>query len=188
MRSDWGTYGLPTHTPNLDALAKKSVLFEHSYCQISVCAPSRMSFMTGRRPDTFGVWNFIDTVPLNTSATPGHFKDHGYITLGAGKTFHQNAGAWNAEKYWNLDEKPYFPYGVGQCPPPGNGNQGGGHCMQKDTEIYDYHLRLTAIDYLQYATNESKASGRPFYLMCGFRKPHAPWQYAFLFSLIPSST
>lgn len=40
-------------TPNLDALAKKSVLFEHAYCQISVCAPSRMSFMTGRRPDTY---------------------------------------------------------------------------------------------------------------------------------------
>ena len=78
MRSDWGTYGLPTVTPNLDSLAKKSVLFEHAYCQISVCAPSRMSFMTGRRPDTFGVWNFIDTVPTNTSATPGHFKDHGY--------------------------------------------------------------------------------------------------------------
>jgi len=174
MRSDWGTYGLPTVTPNLDALAKKSVLFEHAYCQISVCAPSRMSFMTGRRPDTFGVWNFIDTVPLNTSATPGHFRDHGYITLGAGKTFHQAAGAWNAEAYWSLNEKPYFLYGVGSCP---HGGQGGGHCMQKDEQIYDWHLRLTAIDYLQYATNESKASGRPFYLMCGFRKPHAPWQY-----------
>lgn len=77
MRADWGTYGLPVHTPNFDALANKSVLFEHAFCQISVCAPSRMSFMTGRRPDTFGVWNFIDTVPMNTSATPGHFKDHG---------------------------------------------------------------------------------------------------------------
>ena len=80
MRADWGTYGLPVHTPNFDALANKSVLFEHAFCQISVCAPSRMSFMTGRRPDTFGVWNFIDTVPMNTSATPGHFKDHGLVT------------------------------------------------------------------------------------------------------------
>lgn len=34
-------------TPNLNALAAKSVLFEHAFCQISVCAPSRMSFMVG---------------------------------------------------------------------------------------------------------------------------------------------
>lgn len=102
MRSDWGAYGLPVVTPNLDQLASKSMLFEHAYCQISVCAPSRMSFMTSKRPDTNGVWNFIDTNPLTTQATPGHFRDHGYITLGLGKTFHQDFGAWNAAKYWSL--------------------------------------------------------------------------------------
>ena len=206
MRSDWGTYGLPVVTPNLDALAKKAMLFEHAYCQISVCAPSRMSFMTSKRPDTNRVWNFIDTNPVSTQATPGHFRDHGYvsyplcsplaptgpallplgspwlspaatatfqITLGLGKTFHQASGAWNAEKYWSLDERPYYPYGVGKCP---HGGQGGGHCVQKDDQIYDWHLRLQTIEYLQYATNESKHSGRPFYVMAGFRKPHAPWQ------------
>ena len=174
MRSDWGVFGLPTVTPNLDKLAKKSMLFEHTYCQLSVCAPSRMSFMTSRRPDTFQVWNFIDTVPPNTTqATPGHFRDHDFITLGAGKTFHQASGAWNVEKYWSLNEQPYFPYGVGRCP---HGGQGGGHCVQKDEEIYDYHLRLKAIDYLKYATNSSAKDGRPWYLMVGFRKPHAPWQ------------
>ena len=67
----------------------------------------------------------------------------------------------------------YFPYGVGKCP---HGGQGGGHCVQKDGEIYDYHLRLKAIEYLQYATNTSAKDGRPWYLMVGFRKPHAPWQ------------
>ena len=104
MRSDWGVFGLPTVTPNLDKLANKSMLFEHTYCQLSVCAPSRMSFMTSRRPDTFQVWNFIDTVPPNTTqATPGHFRDHDFITLGAGKTFHQASGAWNAERYWSLE-------------------------------------------------------------------------------------
>lgn len=49
--------------------------------------------------------------------------------------------------------------------------------MQPDEEIYDYKLRLQTIDYLSYAANKSKATGRPFYVQCGFRKPHAPWQY-----------
>jgi arylsulfatase A-like enzyme len=173
MRSDWGAYGLPVVTPSLDALAKKSLLFEHAYCQLSVCAPSRMSFMTSKRPDTNRVWNFIDTNPLTTQATPGHFRDHGYITLGLGKTFHQAAGAWNANQYWSLDEQPYFPYESGRCP---HGGEGGGHCIQEDSQIYDWHLRLKTIEYLKYAANKSKASGRPFYVMAGFRKPHAPWQ------------
>ena len=67
LRSDIGAYGLPVKTPNIDALAATGLRFNHSYCQLSVCAPSRMSFMTSRRPDTFGVWNFIDTVPPNTT-------------------------------------------------------------------------------------------------------------------------
>ena len=65
MRADWGAYGLPVHTPHLDELAKDSLLFTHAFCQMSVCSPSRQSFMTSRRPDTFGVWNFIDANPLN---------------------------------------------------------------------------------------------------------------------------
>ena len=71
MRADWGEYGLPVVTPNLDALAKDALLFEHAFCQISVCSPSRQSFMTSRRPDSHQVWNFIDANPVNTSATPG---------------------------------------------------------------------------------------------------------------------
>jgi hypothetical protein len=46
MRADWGTYGLPVRTPNLDKLAAESIKFEHAFSQISVCSPSRQSFMT----------------------------------------------------------------------------------------------------------------------------------------------
>jgi hypothetical protein len=35
-------------------------VFENAYCQISVCSPSRLSFMTGRRPDHAGMYNFIN--------------------------------------------------------------------------------------------------------------------------------
>ena len=33
--------------------------------------------------------------------------------------------------------------------------------MQTDDQIYDYHLRLNTIDYLNYAANKSSATGRP---------------------------
>ena len=46
MRADWGSYGLPVHTPNLDKLVGEGLRFTHAFCQISVCSPSRQSFMT----------------------------------------------------------------------------------------------------------------------------------------------
>lgn len=48
------------HAPNTDRLAKQGLLFNRAYCQQSVCAPSRMSFMTGRRPKTTRSSNFIN--------------------------------------------------------------------------------------------------------------------------------
>ena len=58
------SYGMNmTATPNIDrlALADGSTTFLRAYCQMAVCSPSRNSFMTGRRPDTTQVWNFVDS-------------------------------------------------------------------------------------------------------------------------------
>jgi iduronate 2-sulfatase len=172
MRADLGLYGLPVHTPNLDELAARGLTFEHAYCQLSVCSPSRQSFMTSVRPDRNQVWNFITHNPNTTQATPGYFKDAGYLALGLGKTFHELYGAWNADKYWSTDVKPYFPYAENECP---IGNAGGGHCTEEDDAIYDYSLRQKAIEYLGFAAEVRRNTSRPFYMMVGFRDPHAPW-------------
>jgi hypothetical protein len=47
--------------------------------------------MSGLRPDSISVWNFMDDFrQANTSTVsmPQYFKQQGYITLGQGKTFH----------------------------------------------------------------------------------------------------
>lgn len=36
------------HTPNLDQLASRSLLFRNAYTQYAVCSPSRNSFLSGR--------------------------------------------------------------------------------------------------------------------------------------------
>ncbi len=177
MRADLGTYGLPTVTPNIDALAASGLRFTHSFCQISVCSPSRQSFLTGRRPDRSQVWNFIDSNPLNTTATPGWFRDHGYLALGAGKTFHEDNGAWNADAYWNLTVRPYFAYASNVCP---HGGEGGGHCTfpdygEAEQSQYDYKLLNTSLEYLSFAAQHWKETGTPFFVAVGFRDPHGPW-------------
>ena len=178
MRADVGAYGISSvvHTPNLNRLASSSLLFQHAYSQISVCSPSRQSFMTGLRPDTNKVFNFIDSNPLDTQAIPGHFRNHGYLTLGLGKTFHEEQGSWNADRYFNTTGRagrPYYKYKANECPV---GNEGGGQCIIRDEDIYDYHLRKQTIEYLKHAADWSREEdGKPFFLISGFRDPHAPW-------------
>jgi iduronate 2-sulfatase len=178
MRADIGAYGLPTATPNIDALASSGLRFLHSFCQISVCSPSRQSFLTGRRPDRSGVWNFIDANPLNVTALPRHFRDAGYLTIGAGKTFHEDSGAWNAPNVWSNSSqgKPwYFDYSSNECP---HGGEGGGQCIlspQEELALFDHVLLNTSLSYLAEAIANRNASGQPFFFMTGFRDPHAPW-------------
>jgi N-sulfoglucosamine sulfohydrolase len=48
-----GTVGL--HTPNMDALAARGVMFRQSFCTMASCSPSRASMMTGLYPHSHGL-------------------------------------------------------------------------------------------------------------------------------------
>src|SRR5688572_17286806 len=53
-----GCYGEKRiQTPNIDRLARGSVLFERAFCNQAVCAPSRNALMTGVRPTTLGIYD-----------------------------------------------------------------------------------------------------------------------------------
>jgi len=60
LRYDYlGCTGHPTlKTPNIDAMARRGVLFSKAYVQSPICGPSRMSFYTGRYMRSHGShWN-----------------------------------------------------------------------------------------------------------------------------------
>src|SRR5688500_18869617 len=83
LRAALASYGSPALTPNLDRLAKRSLQFDRAYCQQAVCNPSRSSMLTGRRPDTLGLWSngihFRERLP-DVTTLPLWFKEHGYTT------------------------------------------------------------------------------------------------------------
>jgi arylsulfatase A-like enzyme len=100
-------------TPNLDSFASESVVFTNAQAQQAVCAPSRVSFMTGMRPDYTQVLDLKthmrDKVP-DALTIPEYFRKYGYITAGLGKVLH---GAKNGDpQSWSVpfihdDELPY---------------------------------------------------------------------------------
>eukprot|EP00038_Savillea_parva_P014197 m.214716 g.214716 ORF g.214716 m.214716 type:complete len:571 (+) comp27313_c0_seq1:98-1810(+) len=188
-------------TPNMDRLAQGGTVFRHAYSQIAVCGPSRNSFMTGRRPDTTRVWNFMTNFrnAPNGSAwvsLPQYFKQHGYTTLGAGKLFHTLC----APKAWSCDEctvsstenqppdqdEPYswspdrpYPFPCQEyCQPqpgaPDGGRYAGPVACGDDgplTNFGDYNSTQLAISNLRYAASLKS----PFFIGMGVFKPHYPW-------------
>jgi iduronate 2-sulfatase len=94
LRTSLSCYGdTIMKTPNLDKLASRSVLFSTVASQQALCAPSRTSFLTSRRPDTTKLYSNKDAFYWrdkigNFTTLPQYFKDSGYYTASVGKVFH----------------------------------------------------------------------------------------------------
>lgn len=105
-------------TPNLDALLRRSVRFRNTYIAEPVCAPSRVSLLTGMHERIHGI-GFTSSYQLTDaqwkSAYPARLRDSGYFTGFIGKlgveyyTFKGNAAErfdfWWAHDGWTK----FFP-------------------------------------------------------------------------------
>jgi hypothetical protein len=92
QRPCYKSYGDGCISPAHDRLAKEGMIFTRAFANFAWCAPSRNSFMSGRRPDRTKAWDFEhhfrepDVGPGWTSL-PQRFKDAGSFTTGVGKLF-----------------------------------------------------------------------------------------------------
>jgi arylsulfatase A-like enzyme len=64
----------PMETPNIDALAKRGVLFRHGYSPAPSCTPSRCAIMSGNHPAR------AQTTHVSGGKPPGANKNHRMIT------------------------------------------------------------------------------------------------------------
>lgn len=172
LRPELGCYGNKLiQTPNLDKLAASSVRFERAYVQFPLCNPSRASLLTGRYPTTSGVlenttwWGALhpDWVSL-----PRHFKNNGFAALRSGKIFH--GGIDDADAWTEGGEPRKFAGAkdtVAKGPLPGVSDRI--IKLEGDGESHaDFRTATRAIDYLE------RHKDKPFFLACGFTKPHSP--------------
>lgn len=164
-------------TPFLDSLARQGVWFDHAYTSMPVCAPARVSMLTGRYPGATRVrtnWNIEDACykedlfevfRRNGYKTALCGKNHSHLTqektdfwfacshLGIyGDSLTQQEKAFNEfikETHFHISEKPTpFPL---ECQIP-------------------YRLVSRAHDWIGSLGNQS------FLLWLSFPEPHNPYQ------------
>jgi arylsulfatase len=72
-------------TPNLDALAEDSVVFENAYTNCPMCVPARASLMTGRTPLNHGILDNAMKMVEDEKPLPEVLRTNGYTTTMYGK-------------------------------------------------------------------------------------------------------
>ncbi|MBA3440828.1 MAG: sulfatase, partial [Pyrinomonadaceae bacterium] len=170
-------------SPNIDRLARRSVLFRRAYTQFPWCNPSRTSLLSGLRPDRTGVFD-NDTAPRTNLSDhvflPEHFKRNGYFTARVGKIYHEAPslkGAQNDPRSWNVTEQ-------GRANPKQTLVQrqivhGRGTRLGLEWNIYEATDENTTegavARRIAQLMEERAKSNQPFFLAAGFRKPHLKW-------------
>lgn len=109
LRTSLGCYGDSlVKSPNIDQLASQSHVFLNAYAQQAVCAPSRTSLLTSRRPDTTRLYDFNSYWRVhsgNYTTLPQYFKSNGYYTMSVGKVFHPGIASNHSDDYplsWSI--------------------------------------------------------------------------------------
>lgn len=175
------------HTPHIDRLAQRGVLFEQAYCPAPLCNPSRTAILMGLRPSTTGIYEnqtwFRDLDDYRDWVTlPQYFRAHGYRTLGGGKIFHHPQGKMSDPNSWDVvyQTKIGTPY-----PPLLEQHQNGLKGKFGDTYM-SQALDWAGLDVNDPACQDwqtaDKAAGflrqphdQPFFLACGIFRPHLRW-------------
>ena len=73
-------------TPALDRLAAEGINFDRHFVQNPVCAPSRVSFLTGQYPSTLRILDNGVPVPPDTVTLARMLKPYGYACGNLGKS------------------------------------------------------------------------------------------------------
>lgn len=197
-----GAYGDPiARTPRLDALAARGMRFDLAYCNQAVCAPSRFTLMLGSHSTSTGLYGLGS--PLRARAPdavtlPQHFaKFGGYRTESLGKVFHIGHGNLGDPASFSV---PHFKEKVIEYADPASKPEGKltrEEAMFENVEVPDYNAlprgaafespevaddayadgRVAAetVKRLRAAKDRREKDGTPFFIACGFARPHLPF-------------
>lgn len=176
-------------TPNIDALAAEGVVFDNAITASTVCAPARMSFLTGKNVSGHDAWTNMIPAKDGTEYLPERLSRAGYMTAAVGCYDHAPHDAPLGYQYrclylGGIPGCQYTEYLKAKYPdeperfPADEEN----YFKYPEEDFYDRWSADRATDFISSYVKTGKApdgtapenEGAPFYLYCGFLSPHMP--------------
>ena len=182
-------YGYPEKkTPELMKLSEEAMLLDRAYCQYPLCGPSRAALMLSKYPDKTGIlWNQAGksnvvqqkAEKLGITTMPAYFKQHGYITVGGGKLYHNSvipnesdtlvdftvalspAGHDGVNRKVMVDGKMVKMTAITEASEKAISEHKDGAVVKQATEWLSEHA--------------SSGNQEPFFMCIGIKKPHSPY-------------
>ena len=176
-------------TPNIDALAMEGCVFDNAITASTVCAPARMSFLTGQFVSGHDSWTNLIPAKAGTEFLPQRMEQAGYLTAAVGNFDHSPLNGEFGYRYKKLEYdgapgcryteelKRRHPEAEGKYP-----SDETGHFRYPEEDFYDRWSADCAVEFLESYAKTGKAPDgtatetpdAPFFLYCGFLSPHAP--------------
>lgn len=153
-----------------------------------MCAPSRTSLLTSRRPDTLRLYDAHSYWRLNAgnfTTMPQYFKQNGYHTISVGKVFHPGIVSNHKDDFpLSWSEKPFHAASEQNkwakvCPTASSNDLKMNLVCPVDVSKQPLGT-LPDIEATNYTLNLLKKynfSFKPLFLAVGFHKPHIPLKY-----------
>ncbi|KAL2210570.1 sulfatase [Sarocladium strictum] len=170
-------------TPNLDRLAQSSVQFDSAYCPSPLCAPSRMSMISGLLPMRIGAYDNASQINSEIPTYAHYLRTKGYHTALAGKMHFVGDQLHGYEQRLTSDIYPGdFGWAVNWDEPENrlewyhNASSilQAGPCGRSNQLDYDEEVMFKSTQYLWDHVREGPEK-RPFALTVSLTHPHDPY-------------
>lgn len=192
--AQFGCYGAPLATPNVDRLAANGLRYTNFHVA-PVCSPSRAALLTGRNPHSVGVGqigehangqkNNLGGPHLDAGTIANYLRAAGYSTFAIGKWHLTPLNELNSaasSDYWPTGRgfDHFYGYMGGDtnqfAPEIFHGRERVQTIINQDDKSYFLDADLTdhAISYI--AQNRASGPEKPFFLYLSYCAGHAPHQ------------
>lgn len=170
-------------TPNLDKLAEKAVVFDSAYCPSPLCAPSRMSLISGLHVSKIGAYDNACSIGSDVPTYAHYLRDAGYETILAGKMHFIGDQLHGYENRLTADIYPGdYGWAVNWDDPSrrlewyhnSSSILQAGPCVRTNQLDYDEEVLHKSKQWL-YDYARGPTDKRPFCLTVSFTHPHDPY-------------